>query len=69
MAKLSAAQRKKLPKKSFAGPGRSFPINDKNHARAALSMVGRAKNLSPAQKATIKAKARKKLGTTKKKGK
>lgn len=65
MAKLTAAQRKKLPKKTFAGPGRSFPINDKNHARAALSMVGRAKNLSPAQKATIKAKARKKLGTTK----
>jgi hypothetical protein len=62
MAKLSAAQRKKLPKRAFAGPGRSFPINDKNHARAALSMVGRAKNLSPAQKAKIKSAARKKLG-------
>jgi hypothetical protein len=69
MAKLSAGQRKKLPAKTFAGPGRSFPINDKNHARAALSMVGRAKNLSPAQKATIKAKARKKLGTKAKRGK
>ena len=70
MAKLTAAQRKKLPKKTFAGPGRSFPINDKNHARAALSMVGRAKNLSAAQKATIKSKARKKLGASaKKKGK
>ena len=61
MAKLSAAQRKKLPKKTFAGPGRSFPINDKNHAKAALIDVGRAKGLSPAQKAKIKARAKAKL--------
>jgi transposase len=37
MAKLSAKARKKLPAKDFAGPDRSFPIEDKNHARAALS--------------------------------
>lgn len=69
MARLTAAQRKRLPKKTFAGPGRSFPINDKNHARAALIDVGRAKNLSSAQKAKIKAAARKKLGSKAKKGK
>jgi hypothetical protein len=42
MAKLTAAARKKLSPKTFAGPGRSFPIPDKNHARAALSMIGHA---------------------------
>ena len=68
MAKLDANARKKLPAKSFAGPGRSFPIEDKNHAKAALSMVGRAKNLSPAQKSAVRSAAKAKLGTAKKKG-
>ena len=62
MAKLSAADRKRLPGKDFAGPGRSFPVNDKSHARAALSMLGRAKGLSAGQKARIKARANAKLG-------
>lgn len=62
MARLTAKQRKSLPKSTFAGPGRSFPIPDKNHARAALIDVGRAKGLSAGEKATIKAKARRKLG-------
>ena len=62
MAKLSAAQRHKLPSSSFAGPGRSFPVNDKTHAQAALRMVGRAKGLSAAAKARIRARARAKLG-------
>lgn len=39
MAKLHAAQRNALPSSSFAGPNRSFPIEDENHARAALSMA------------------------------
>lgn len=42
MAKLSAAARKKLPAKTFAGPNRSFPIPDKAHAIAAERLVGRA---------------------------
>lgn len=42
MAKLSAAARKKLPSKDFAGPGRSFPVEDKNHARAALEEINHA---------------------------
>ena len=41
MAKLNAAARKKLPTSTFALPGRRYPINDENHARAALSMVAR----------------------------
>lgn len=61
MARLTAADRKSLPKKDFAGPGRSFPIPDKDHARAALIDVGRAKGLSSGEKAHIRAVAREKL--------
>ena len=56
--KLTAKARKKIPAGKFAGPARSFPIEDKNHARAALIDVGRAKGLSSGQKATIKSRAR-----------
>ena len=42
MAKLSARARAKLPSSTFAGPGRSFPIPDKNHAKAALALIGHA---------------------------
>jgi hypothetical protein len=62
MARLTAKARKKLPAKTFAGPGRSFPIPDKNHARAALIDLGRAKGLSASQKAKIKARAHNVLG-------
>lgn len=37
MAKLTAAARKKIPGKDFAGPGRSYPIEDASHARNALA--------------------------------
>jgi hypothetical protein len=37
VAKLNAAARKKLPAKSFAGPDRSYPIEDASHARNALA--------------------------------
>ena len=52
MAKLSRAQRAKLPKRDFAGPGRSFPVEDKAHARAAIALSRFAKN-----PAAVKAKA------------
>ena len=39
MAKLTAAARKKIPTSSFAGPDRSYPIQDMSHARNALSRV------------------------------
>jgi hypothetical protein len=37
--KLTAGARKQIPGQDFAGPGRSFPIEDENHAKAALSMA------------------------------
>lgn len=36
MGKLTAAGRKSIPSEDFAGPGRSFPVEDKGHAEAAL---------------------------------
>ena len=42
MAKLTAEARRKLPAKDFAGPGRSYPIPDKAHARAAEMLIGHA---------------------------
>jgi hypothetical protein len=53
MSKLKAKTRNALPAKDFAGPARSFPIEDKSHARNALSRVA---NKSPAEKAEVRAK-------------
>jgi hypothetical protein len=64
MAKLTAAKRKAMPKKEFAGPGKSFPVNDKKHARLAISGATRSENagnISASTAAKIKAKARAKL--------
>jgi len=44
MAKLTKAARAAIPTSKFAGPNRSFPIPDANHARAALSMAHYASN-------------------------
>lgn len=54
MAKLKAASRNKLPGKDFAGPDRSYPIEDKNHARNALARV--SQHGSPAEKAEVRRK-------------
>ena len=54
MAKLTTETRNKLPTKSFAGPHRSFPINDPSHARNALSRVSQFG--SPSLKAQVRAK-------------
>lgn len=65
MAVLSAADRKAMPAKDFAGPGRSFPAGDKTHARMAISGATRSEragNISSSEEAAIKAKARAKLG-------
>ena len=65
MAVLSAADRRGMPGKDFAGPGKSFPVNDANHARLAISGATRSEhagNISPEEEARIKAKAREKLG-------
>jgi hypothetical protein len=37
MAKLTAKTRNAIPGKDFAGPDRSYPIEDKSHARNALA--------------------------------
>lgn len=62
--KLTAAKRKSMPKTQFAGPGKSFPIPDKNHARLAISGATRSEragNISPATAAKVKTKAKAKL--------
>jgi len=53
MAKLTTKARKALPAKDFAGPKRSYPIQDKSHARNALARASQF--ASPAVKADIKA--------------
>lgn len=42
MARLTTAQRNALPDSAFAGPNRTFPVNDADHARAALMLAGHA---------------------------
>jgi hypothetical protein len=65
MAKLSMAQRKALPKSAFAvpskapGPG-SYPMPDKSHAANAKARASQF--ASPSVKATVNAKANRKLG-------
>jgi uncharacterized protein YdaT len=59
MAKLTSKERSKLPAKDFAGPGRSYPVEDKAHARAAKGFA--AMHNAP-NKAKIDAKADKVLG-------
>jgi hypothetical protein len=64
MAKLTASERSDLPASQFAGPGRSYPIQDATHARKAIQLAPRgvaAGNITPQQAAAIKAKARSKL--------
>lgn len=51
MAKLNAKARNAIPSKDFAGPDRSYPIEDASHARNALA---RSANKSPALKAKVK---------------
>ena len=42
-APLTTKKRKSLPKSSFCGPGRSFPVNDCAHYTAALRLLNRSK--------------------------
>ena len=64
MSKLTAKQRSGLRSSEFALPGRRFPIEDENHARAAISMAPKsfhAGNISEEQMRAVQAKARNKL--------
>jgi hypothetical protein len=66
MAKLTAAQRNKLPKSAFGEPGqRKYPMSDRSHAanaKARATQQVKKGNLSPAQAAKIRAKANRILG-------
>jgi len=62
--KLTKQARAKIPASKFAGPGRTFPIQDKSHARAAISGASRAEHvghISAHEAAVIKAAARRVL--------
>lgn len=60
MAKLTTAERNALPAKDFAGPNRSYPVNDASHAKNAKARVSQFG--SPSLKKKVDAKADKKLG-------
>lgn len=59
MSKLTAKSRAKLPDSAFAGPDRSYPVQDKAHARNAKARA--AQFASPRVKAEVDAKANKVL--------
>lgn len=55
MAKLTAKTRNAIPGKDFAGPDRSYPIEDKSHARDALARAS-GKPVEGRVKAAVKRK-------------
>jgi hypothetical protein len=57
MAKLTTAKRNALPNSAFAGPNRTFPINDRTHAIKA-EQLGRP---GPELRAKIDAKVARKF--------
>jgi len=64
VARLTAKDRAKLPAKDFAGPDRSYPVENKAHARNALARASQAVNagrMSKSEESRIDAKARAKL--------
>jgi len=64
MAKLTTAERNKLPDSAFAGPHRSYPVEDRAHAKAAKSRASQAFNagaINKAEEEKINAKADKVL--------
>lgn len=52
MAKLTAKTRNAIPGKDFAGPDRSYPIEDKSHARNALARAS-GKAVAPRVRAAV----------------
>ena len=59
MAKLTTKARKALPASDFAGPNRSYPVNDRAHAANAKARA--AQFASPSLKAKVDARANKVL--------
>jgi hypothetical protein len=61
MVKLKSKQRKVIPTSKFAVPGkRAYPIEDRSHAKAALSMVSRYG--SPEEKKQVRGAVKRKYG-------
>ena len=70
MATLSTKQRKAMPQKEYALPGKKFPVNDRAHAanaKARASQGVKAGTLSKSQAEKVDAKANKVLKKGKKK--
>lgn len=68
MAKLTTKKRSSLSKSEFAGPDRSYPVNDRKHAanaKARASQMEKKGKLSESAKAKIDAKANKVLNNKK----
>lgn len=62
--KLTIKKRASLAPSDFAGPDRSFPVQDKNHARLAIGGATRSErtgNISESTAESIKSRARKVL--------
>lgn len=57
MARLTKSERDALPDSAFAGPGRSYPVNDPAHAANAKARASQF--ASPALKAKVFARANK----------
>ena len=58
MTKLTAAERNAIPPEDFAGPNKSYPINDDNHARNALARV--SQHGTPALQARVRSAVKRK---------
>lgn len=58
MSKLTAKGRNALPDSAFAGPDRSYPVQDENHARNALARA--SQSATPELKAKVTAKVHRK---------
>lgn len=65
MAKLTTKAREKLPAKDFAGPERSYPVENASHARNAKARASEMANKGRISKSTeqkIDAKADRVIG-------
>ena len=67
VARLTTAKRRAIPSKDFAGPDRSYPINDASHARNALARV--SQHGTPALKSRVKSAVKRKYPGIKQAGK
>jgi len=63
VARLTLSDRRALPAGDFAGPNRSYPINDASHARNALARASQFADLDLKQK--IREKVRRKFPSIK----